>query len=304
MNQRELAAVHRRAVSEAAADLFQVRTGRAVAMRIAPDESERGRKAVDLRGDGPGGETNLVLEHTSVDSFLRQRVLSRWCIELLSPIEKSLDGTLPPPGHYVLGVNPAESEGLKRSGSSISSTLLAWIRETAPTLEVGRPLVAPRHLAHLDVLELGLNVTLYRWPCWDGHFFMHFNVPKDFEEQRRARLVLALEDKCPKLATARAEAPGSESVLVLESCDIALGNEFDIAKIVTQELDLRSDAPDHVYVIDTFREEASRILWSWLVAKEGPGRFPEITDGGPGYFSERGVRSLGEQERVGDRLRP
>lgn len=284
MKPSEVSSAHRRSVADAAANLFSSRSGLVVANRCAPDEIERGERAVDLRGDGPDGQPVLVLEHTSVDSFQDQRELSRWTIELLSPLELVLDGTLPGPGHYVLGVNPAESRGLRHSASRIRDTLTEWIREVAPKLALGGPVVAPRHCVDLDVLGLGLNVSLCRWPHWDRRFFMRFNVPQDFEQQRRARLVQALDAKCPKLTVAKSEARGASSVLVLETCDIALGNEFDIAAIVNEELRGRPDAPDVVYVIDTVRPGAEMREWSWLVAREGSSEFPGVGEPALGRF--------------------
>lgn len=285
MRPREDSSAHRRKVADAAASLFSSRSGLAIANRYSPDEVERSERAVDLRGDGPDGQPVLVLEHTSLDSFMDQRELSRWMIELLSPLELLLDGTLPGPGHYVLGVNPAESKGLKRSASRIRNKLSEWIRESAPKLVVGGPTVAPRHCAELDVLKLGLNVSLCRWPGWDRRFFMRFNVPQDFAVQRLARLVQALDAKCPKLAAAKSQAPGARSVLVLESCDIALGNEFDIAALVNKEFIARPDAPDAVYVIDTVRPGAEMREWSWLVAREGSSEFPDVREPALGRFN-------------------
>ncbi|MGH7740614.1 MAG: hypothetical protein ACRENS_01180 [Candidatus Eiseniibacteriota bacterium] len=245
-------------------------------MRTTPDETERHKKAVDLSATTPDRMNSLVLEHTSVDSFLRQRVLSRWCVELLEPLERELDHTLPAPGHYVLGVNPAESKGLRRAGSRIRSSLANWIRERAPALEIGLPLGAGRHCDKLDVLGLGLVVTLYRWGHLDGRFFVHFNVPEDFERQRRAQLVIALDQKCPKLWSAKVAAGNAVSVLVLETSDLALGNEIEIAQIVNDELRARRDAPDQVYVVETAIQP-----WSWLVARDGLAEYPNIPGEGP-----------------------
>ena len=60
---------------------------------------------------------------------------------------------------------------------------------------------------------------------------------------------LALEAKCPKLAVARGGA--SESILVLESDDLAFGNYVDIAAGVIAGLEDRTDAPDVVCLVET-----------------------------------------------------
>jgi len=102
--------------------------------------------------------------------------------------------------------------------------------------------------------------------------FVFRSVPEDLEEMRRERVNIALEAKCPKLADARADA--SESILVLESNDLALGNYTDIAAAVVAGLTDRTDTPDVVCLVET---DAGVTVW---LIKERDSLFPDLPSPG------------------------
>lgn len=82
-----------------------------------------------------------------------------------------------------------------------------------------------------------------------------------------------MEAKLRKLAEARGEA--GESILVLESNDLALGNYVDIATAVVSEVENRPDVPDVICLVET---EAGADVW---VIKERGSLFPDIPGPGP-----------------------
>ena len=76
-------------------------------------------------------------------------------------------------------------------------------------------------------------------------------TPPDLEKQRRQRIETALAKKLPKLAAAKIEHHATESVLVLESDDIALANRDAIGECLREVLRDRADVPDTIYLAET-----------------------------------------------------
>lgn len=264
---------HEREVCDAVIRLMESRRGEPLFKVGVPEEEEHQRKAVDLRVRGMSSE--FVLEHTRVESLPRQIADDHRFQKLLGPLEASLTGRLPTPGHYVLVVASGAVEGAK-DGERIRDALAAWVCKKAPALQVGSPSTAPNHYVREVPAGVPFEVTLYRWPGLQGKFMVARSVPNHLEDKRRVRIRRALEAKCPKLHTARGD--GQTSVLVFESNDLALANHAVIAEIVVKELSRRDDIPDEVYLVET--EIKPRVVW---VFKEGPHLFPDIPDAGPHY---------------------
>lgn len=233
---------------------------------IRPDEIERRGEAVDLLGRDQNGTAQLVLEHTLVESFLDQRSSQTAAIRMFGPLEIMLTDQLPRPGHYELSVRTANVLGLKRSVARVRDWVGQWARDIAPTLEIGGPETAPRHFATTPVPGTGLEVNLFRWPQWDGRFMLVFDAPLEAGSTLAPSLAKAVAAKCPKLATAKNQHPGSESLLLLEIHDIALGNLFDFDAVVQSWLaEVGTTAsPDHIWLVDTTDEPPSV-----MVAKAG-----------------------------------
>jgi hypothetical protein len=250
---------------------LSARWGEHFRVLAAPDELERQLPAVDLLIEGNDGR-HVVVEHTIVESFsgrIRDDVLIS---ELARIVEPALASKLPAKGHFRLVLRP---DGLSRRADleEIATALAKWAAATARELEVGNPHSAPRHFATDVLAPWGLNVRLERWPGRDGQVSVFRSVPQDLEELRRQRVREARAAKCPKLAAARLAV--AESILVLESNDLALGNYVDIASAVVAELKERDDRPDVVCLIET---EIQPDVW---LIKERAGIFPDLSDPGP-----------------------
>jgi len=103
-------------------------------------------------------------------------------------------------------------------------------------------------------------------------------APDDLETKRRERINTALQKKLPKLAAARREFNATESVLVVESDDIALANSSAIADGLRTALQHHQEPPDTIYLVETDRG----LAWQLWVMKANGQVFPEIAaDHGP-----------------------
>jgi hypothetical protein len=91
-------------------------------------------------------------------------------------------------------------------------------------------------------------------------------VPDEIETHRAERIRAAFDRKCPKLF--RHKTAGRETVLVLESNDIALGNHHEIGMSVAATLLGRFDVPDHIFLVET---EGKSIIWT---LKQGVDIYP------------------------------
>jgi hypothetical protein len=260
-----------RGAIEAALSALSVRWGEPYEVLAVPDEEERVLPAVDLLVQGRGDRL-LVVEHTIVESFadrIRDDVLVS---DFAAQVESALAGRLPNPGHYRVVLDPVSLPSRRGLGDLVTA-VCDWVGSDAPSLEVGSPHSAPRHIREEVLASSDLKVRLERWPGRDGQVFVFRSVPEDLEEMRRERVDIALEAKCPKLADARADA--SESILVLESNDLALGNYSDIAAAVVAGLTDRTDTPDVVCLVET---DAGVTVW---LIKERDSLFPDLPSPGP-----------------------
>jgi len=219
----------------------------------------------------------IVLEHTLIESYPEQIADRKRVAKLLSPLRTELAGQLPTTGHYQLSIDVGAVKGAKNTGA-IQKRLVAWIKSKAPLLQLPTPYKPfDKHYVSEKPHGVPFEVTLYRFPRRDGEFWIGLNAPDDLQEKRRQRIRKALEEKCPKLYRARVDT--RNSILLLECADIFLGNDLEIAEVVTEEVSLRNDAPDEIYLIDTWMKQ-----WAVSVLKEGENLFPDIENAGPCYL--------------------
>ena len=66
-------------------------------------------------------------------------------------------------------------------------------------------------------------------------------------------------------------------MLLLESDDIALANRHVISEAVVEELEVREDRPDFVFLVETDRG----LGWQLWVVKDGVQQYPAIEEPGP-----------------------
>jgi len=220
--------------------------------------------------------SEIVLEHTLIESYSEQITDSKRVANLLGPLRIKLTGQLPKPGHYELLIDAGAVKGAKDT-KNIQTALIKWIKEKAPLLQVGSPNVAPAHYIREKPAGVPFEATLYRFPRHDGELWIKLLAPNNLESKRKKRIRKAFDDKCPKLFKAR---EGNRiSILLLEYDDIFLGNDLEIGQDIIEELTSRNDVPDEIYLVDTCITK-----WSVSVLKEGIGLFPNIQNLGPHYL--------------------
>ncbi len=263
---------HQDKVCEAAIRVMEMRKAGTRSNVRQPDMENRRDTAVDLQFYI--GSAEFVLEHTLIESFHKQIDYGEQFLKLLLPLEDELSGKLPIPGHYVLSVVPGALAGIRKP-DRVRAALKKWVLENAPSL----PLVVPatNHIREVPT-DVGFEVILRRYQGSDGKFEVVNRVQDDLEEHRRTRMRRALDEKCPKLSEARGES--RNSVLVLESKDIALANFPAINTAFAEEIAHRpGDTPDEVYLVMAYCEPL--VVW---ILMEGGKLYSEVDGAGPHYI--------------------
>lgn len=133
-----------RSVIEAALSALSVRWDELYKVLAVPDEEERVLPAVDLLVEGGGGRL-LVIEHTIVESFADRIRDDVRVSDFATQVESELAGTLPKPGYFRVVLNPASLPGRGGLGDLVTA-VCGWVESRAPSLEVGSPHSAPRHI--------------------------------------------------------------------------------------------------------------------------------------------------------------
>jgi hypothetical protein len=265
---------HQNKVCKIALDLIEKRKGIKLGQVSFPDEQEHNEQAVDTLSEYDGGR--IVMEHTTIESYIEQIEDNVRIWRLLKPLEKILENKLSKPGHYDLVVDVGATKGAKNT-ESINNNLIYWIKTTAPLLKIGSPRTAPDHYRKEKPKGVPFEVSLYRWEGNGGKFFIMLNCPEDVEAQRKERIKVAFESKCPKLAKTKQD--GDISVLLLELDDISLGNPMSVAQDVQEILPKQKYIPDEIYLIRTELEK-----WEVFVLKEGNTLFQDVMEAGPYYY--------------------
>lgn len=252
------------------------------------EDRERQKKTVELRAKI--GLSTVVLEHTRIESFPGQITDDHQFMSFLGPLEAKLSGHLPTPGYYSLCTAPGAVKGVKNK-VQIQSIIEAWVLAEAPKLELGSPSSAPRHMMRGKPPGVPFELTLYRWKGagrLDGRLLLARYSPKDTEVERKRRVRIALETKCPKLKNAKEE--GFTSLLLFESNDIALANSAVIGSAVIEEMKMMTnDIPDVIFLVETELEP-----WVIWVFKDGQQLFPNVSNAGPYYINSHTLLSSSE----------
>lgn len=275
---------HEKEVCEAIVDFIVNRKNLTIKEIRFPDEEIRNAEAVDILVHCV--QTNIIIEHTRIESYPEQIGEDIRVKKLIGPVIKKLDGKMPKPGHYRLCLHVGAVKGVKyKDSTKLQLALEDWIIKKAPTLEIGSPNTAPCHYVKEKPDGVPFEVTLYRWPCRDGRICCSLVCSDDLEQQQIQRIQRALRDKCPKLQDAKNS--NNISILVLELNDIFLGNYTWVAKNVIRDLDNRQDIPDDIYLIMTELDS-----WDVWIIKEEDTEFPNIRDAGPYYLDLSGKERL------------
>ncbi len=220
-------------------------------------------------GSGPPVELRLLLadhryaiEHTLIEPYPRALLLGRHFQEFVEPILEELDHTMPVPGIYdlVFPLDPMTGRH-RRTHSELRAEIIDWVRKAAEELWNDAPSREDRDRfpsgrdGERRTEIHGLPLSLRRRVHWaqsgrhDGRIFVMRLVEEEMEELRAERLQTALDRKLGKLGRCKDE--GDITVLILENTDPALTNHVLVAESLGSLLNLRSDGPDHVFIVDT-----------------------------------------------------
>jgi len=266
---------HEKKVLNTIADFISKRKSISINEIYYPDDGERNKKAPDMLMKSSSIE--IVLEHTRIESYPGQIDDSVRIWQLLKPLESMPSSKLPTPGDYHLSIAIGAVKGAKAT-KPIQSALNVWIQEKAPLLQLPSPYEPfDKHYLKGKPQGVPFEVTLYRFQGGDGKFCINLAAPKDLEQKTRERIGIALEEKCPKLCIARGDK--RMSVLLFESNHISFGNYLQTTEAIVDQLPLRNDIPDDIYLIETWLDS-----WAVWIIKDGATLFPNIDNPGPHYL--------------------
>ena len=235
-----------------------------------PEDNDRTRPAVDMQFSLGG--RRCVVEHTLTESFPEQIADGVRFLDLLAPLQANLRGVLPFPGRYRLTIPVGAVRGLRpRDVAAIRDGVEDWIVRNAPVLVLDGPPIDEQP----DGVPFAVRLSRAATQDPESTLFIKRWAPPDVEQKRRERIGTALVSKCPKLKSAKAG--DGLSILVLESDDIALADWEVVAEAFVEQVGLRDDAPDYVYLVET---EASP-WWVWLL-KEYSDLYPHLRE--PTHF--------------------
>ena len=198
------------------------------------------------------GSQKFAIEVTQVQAMGERIAAAKQLEQLCKPIAQKLQGELPVPGIYDLVIQPgALSDIRNKQLPAVRKCLLAWVRDVAPTLGTK----ASTHFARETPAGCGFEVTLYRFRTRRNHGNLRwaYAMPENLEQEQRAPVCKALQDKLPKLLCWRAK--GAAAVLAIETRDIALSDEHRVAEIFVSKLRSRGVDLDRLFIINTaFRQ--------------------------------------------------
>ena len=231
-------------VCKAAKRLIEERDGGPLVDTECPDKTEHRKQAVELLFESP--TKRYAIEHTRIESFPQQIADGMAFSCLLGPLETDhLAGELP--GIYTLVVAVGATNSIPVSDHERIRTLVKqWILANASKAVEGR---GNQGSVSEQPPGVPFPLTLHGRVGSASRLFVARYPPDELETQRLQRVQIALKRKIPKLVAHKAD--GRETVLVLESCDIGLGNFSDIGVAVSKALATFGDQPDSIILVET-----------------------------------------------------
>lgn len=210
-----------------------------IARTKSPDRVIRTTKACDAILEGGG--IRYAVEHTSLDSYLRQRLDTARFREVLVSLEQRLKGKLP--DHVDVDI-PVHAVPAGIDWQELSRLLESWIVTNLNGLPHDQ-----RVEVQIPGVPFALGVRRER-AAGPGSLFGMRVVPGDLREQRVQVLIERIEAKSAVLS--KYSQHGFRTVLIIESDDAALTNreeiceDFQVAVKVQQSTDI-----DEVFLVET-----------------------------------------------------
>lgn len=266
------------AACRAALEFRDQRRGETGRIVDRPDQVERQRPAVEFIVETESGQ--CAVEHTRVESFPNQIYSQKRLADFINSLERELEGNLSTPGTYRLTLwQTGLDQMTNRQLSALQAELSAWVMRHAASLKPSPSArLESESIRNAAPPETPVRVRLYRSNRISARQFgVLFPVVDDLEDLRAERMITALKAKLPKLYEAKQG--GRNSILVLESDDLALANQALIGDALIGALEQVGPLPDEVYLVET--ETKPWIVW---VLKDGLHSYPDISGSGPFEF--------------------
>jgi len=192
-------------------------TGAKITRTRSPDQEIRNTKACDAILEGQG--VRYAVEHTSPDSYIRQRLDTARFREVLANLERRLKGKLP--DHVDVDI-PVHAVPAGVDWQGLSRLIESWILASLNTLPYDR-----RIEVQIPDVPFALGVRRER-AAGSGSLFGMRVAPADLREQRVQVLIERIQAKSAVLSGY--ERQGFRTVLIIESDDIALTNREEICE--------------------------------------------------------------------------
>ena len=196
---------------------LEQRNGEGITRTKSPDREVRTAKACDAILEG--GRVRYAVEHTSLDSYLRQRLDTARFREVLASLERRLKGRLP--DHVDVDI-PVHAVPAGVDWQELSRQIEGWILANLTALPYDR-----RVEVQVSKIPFALGVRRER-AAGPGSLFGIRVAPADLREQRVQVLIERIEAKSSVLSQYKQQ--GFRTVLIIESDDVALTDRGDICE--------------------------------------------------------------------------
>ncbi|MBI3714853.1 MAG: hypothetical protein HY255_02535, partial [Betaproteobacteria bacterium] len=214
------------------------------------------------------GKTRYALEHTKLQSYPDQLQDGVHFCNALEVLEGKLSGRLPHIGWFMLIIPTGVFDGLSYDDAiHIRNNLESWIIRVAPTMTL-----SARGFAVLKDVVGGVpfDVRLQAMQCSQellGNLRIARSAPPNIDDLRLDEIGKTLAKKLPKLKIWSEQ--GVQTVLVLETEDIALANHGKTLDGLKHHLPLQGHFPDYIFFVYAIGSQ-------WIVQTLAVnGRFPE-----------------------------
>ena len=216
------------------------------------------------------GNQLFAVEHTSIEPFGGLIRLNNQAQHLFDPITAAIAAVVPTDEVYELAIPALAMQGKSgREVRRIQEALIAWIKQTAPSLPKRRYVDYGTPSPPINLPNVPFPVQLYRFegivPGFNRLQIRHA-VTGDPETMREERIRQACDGKFGKLASWKKDA-GARTILLLENPDIQLTNSTRVAETFLSIAKGRPDRPDETYLIDTY-STGPWFLWPLLIGEK------------------------------------
>jgi len=194
------------------------------------------------------GTKRFALEHTKLEAYREQIRDGVHFTDGLELLETELKNRLPNDGWFTLIVPANSFQGLSPSKvKKIRQIISAWVIQTAPLMKLSQREFDEKTQ---NIIGVPFPVTLeaIAGPAESsGRLKIARFAPPNIEALRSRQISIALAKKLPKLE-AWAQL-GSQTVLILESEDLALTNHGWVLKGLKHDLSGQSFRPDRIFFV-------------------------------------------------------